>query len=135
MGVKEALGDVVRVLVFIDMLMVDPVVGGPIQGRILEGSRAEKEDEELHRPLGLEGDVREEAVVAQGDTETRSVVVKNEHRPDEGPALHLAGVTSGQVILIPEEPRHHGQRQQGRTDQKNGGDPFDAVNREILKLH
>ena len=57
MGVKEALGDVVRVLVFIDMLMVDPVVGGPIQGRILEGSRAEKEDEELHRPLGLEGEV------------------------------------------------------------------------------
>ena len=135
MGVKEAFRDIVRVLVFIDMLMVNPVVGGPIQGGILEGSRAEKEDEEFHRPLGLEGDVRKEAVVAQGDAKAGGVVIENEHRPDERPALHLARITCGQVILIPEEPRYHGQRQQGRTNQENGGDPFDTVDREIPKHH
>ena len=134
-GVEEALGDIVRILVFIHVLVVDTVVGGPIQGRILEGSGAEQEDEELHRPLGLEGDMRKQAVVAQGDAEPGRVVVEHEHGPDEAPAVDLVGGLSREVELGPEEPGDHGQREEGCPDQKGGGHPFDAVDREVFELH
>ena len=135
MGVEEALGDVVRILILVDVLVVDAVVGGPVQGGVLEGSGAKQQDEDLHGPLGLEGQVGEEAVVAQGDAKTGGVVVEDEQGPDEGPTLHLARSAGFQVILGPQEPRHHRQRQQGRADQENGRDPLDAVDRKIPKLH
>ena len=135
MGVKEALGDIVRVFVFIHVLMVDTVVGAPIMGRILERSGAEEQDEELHGPLGLEGNVGKQAVVAQGDTEAGRVVVEHEHGPDEAPAVDLVGGVSRQGVLGPEEPWHDGQREEGRQDQKGGGHPFDTVDREVFELH
>jgi len=135
MGVEEALGDIVRVFVFIHVLVVDTVVGGPIQGRVLEGSGAEQEDEELHRPLGLEGNMRKQAMVTQGDAEAGRVVIEHEQGPDEAPAVDLVGGVIGEGELGPEEPRHHGQRKEGRPDQEGGGHPFDTVDGEVFELH
>ena len=135
MGIKEAFGDIVRVFVFIHVLMVDTVVGAPIMGRILEGSGAEQEDEELHWPLGFEGNVGKQAMVAQGDTEAGRVVIEHEQGPDETPALDLIRGTISEGELGPEEPRYHGQRKEGRPDQEGGGHPLDAVDREVFELH
>ena len=135
MGVEEALGDIVGIFVFIHVLVVDTVVGGPIQGRILEGSGAEQEHEELHRPLGLEGNVGKQAVVAQGDAEAGRVVIEHEQGQDETPAMDLVGGVNREVVLGPEEPGDHGQRKEGRPDQEGGGHPFDAVDREVFELH
>ena len=108
MGVKEAFGDIVGIIIFIHVLVVDTVVGAPIMGRIFEGSGAEEQHEELHRPLGLEGNMRKQAVVAQGDAEAGRVIVEHEHGPDESPAMDLIGGVNRQVELGPEEPRHQG---------------------------
>ena len=135
MGVKEAFGDIVRIFVFIHVLVVDAVVGAPIVGRILEGSGTEEQNEELHRPLGLEGNMGKQAMVAQGDPEAGRVVIEHEHRPDEAPAVDLVGGVSREVILGPEEPGDHGQRKEGRQDQEGGGHPLDAVDREVFELH
>ena len=116
MSVKEAFGDIVRVCIFIHVLMVDAVVGAPIMGRILEGSGAEEQHEQLDRPFGLKRQVREKSVVAQGDTEARGVIVEDEQGPDEAPAVYLINSLGGQVILRPEEPRDDRQGEQRRPD-------------------
>ena len=135
MGVKEAFGDIIRVFIFIHVLMVDPVVGAPIMSRILEGSGAKEQHEQLDRPFGLKRQVREKSVVTQGDTEARGVIVEDEQGPDEAPAVHLINGIDRQVILRPEEPRYDRQGEQRRPDQENGSDPLDAIDWEVFELH
>ena len=48
-GVEKSFGNVVRVLLVIDVLMVAPMFARPHQHRIFEGGRAENEDEKFYR--------------------------------------------------------------------------------------
>ncbi len=76
----EALGNVVGVLVVIDVLVVAAVVGRPVEAGVFKGAGTEDQGEETHRPLGLEGEVREQPVVAQRDAHHGGHQVKSEHR-------------------------------------------------------
>ncbi len=58
---EETLVDGIRVILVIDVLVVVAVFAAPHEHGILERRRAEEQREELHRPLGLEGHVRETA--------------------------------------------------------------------------
>lgn len=67
---EEPLGDIVGVLVMIHVLMVFAVVGAPIENGVFEGAGAEEQGGELDRGARFEGEVGEEAVVAEGDAQT-----------------------------------------------------------------
>ena len=51
------------------MGVVDAVVGGPLEGRVLDRRRAEEHVEGAQGPVSLVARVREEAVVSAGDRE------------------------------------------------------------------
>ena len=121
---EEALADRVRVVVVVDVLVVLAVFAGPHDDRVLEGRRAKEQREKLHRPLGLEGHVREQPVVAQSDAHARGVEHHHEHRHEE-PRQPVG-----------EEVRRHGGQGEGeRADQKGTGHPVDFVDVEAVEDH
>ena len=69
MGPEEALGDVIGVLVGIDVLVVLAVLGAPPQGGILKGGGPKEQNEDLYGPLGPIGLVGEKPVVSHSDAD------------------------------------------------------------------
>jgi hypothetical protein len=62
-GPKESFGDVVWIVVSIDVPVVLAVLGAPPERGVLEGGRPEEEYEQLDGPFRLERLVREQSVV------------------------------------------------------------------------
>jgi hypothetical protein len=58
-GVKEPLGDAVRVFVVIDMLVVGAVLGGPKEHRVFKGTSSKDNGKEAHEPVSSESQMRE----------------------------------------------------------------------------
>ena len=54
---KEAIVDVIRVVVVVDMLVVTTMVGAPVESGVLKSTGTENERKETHRPLRLEREV------------------------------------------------------------------------------
>ena len=69
-GVEKSFGDVVRVLVVIDMFMVPAMFARPEQNGVLESARAENECEQTHGQFCSEGHVRKQPVITERNAET-----------------------------------------------------------------
>ena len=67
---EKTLGDIVRVLVVIDMFMMPTMIARPQQDGILEGAGAEDEREQPQRQHGAERHVGKQAVITERDAET-----------------------------------------------------------------
>ena len=64
----------------VDVLVVAAMVRAPVQTGILEGTGAEDQREQAHGHLRLEGQVREQPVVADRDAHHGGHQEKGEHR-------------------------------------------------------
>jgi hypothetical protein len=82
-GPEEALGNVVRIVVVVRVLVVAAVVGDPVQRRVFERAGAEDQGEETDGPLRLEGEVGEQTMVPEGDAHARRDDVEQEHGRQE----------------------------------------------------
>ena len=69
MRIKKSFGDIVRVLVVIDVFMMPAMLARPHQDRIFEGRRAEDEREQTHRQPRAKSRVRKQPVITKCDTE------------------------------------------------------------------
>jgi hypothetical protein len=122
-GVKEALADVVRILVVIDMLVMAAMLGRPHEGGVLEGSGAKEEGEETDGPMRLEREMGEVAMIPEGDAEA----TEGEHHEEEG---HLEPVEPE----VPDVRRDGGEAEKQRSHQEAARDPVNAV-KGYSKLH
>jgi hypothetical protein len=57
-GVEKSFGDIVRVLLVIDVFVMAPMFARPHQDRIFKGRRAKNEDEEFDRKPGAKREMR-----------------------------------------------------------------------------
>ena len=106
-GVKKAFGNVVGIIVMIDKFVMAAVIGAPFQSRALKCCRAKEERIELHRPLGLKGEVGKKAVVAKRDAHRGRNRKEDEERD-------LEAVEP----VMPDIGRHGGYRCQECPDKK-----------------
>ena len=70
MGMEKTSGDVIRIVIVVHEFVVTPMVRRPSQGGAFKSRRTEEKGVELHQRIRLEGEVREEAVVAERDAHT-----------------------------------------------------------------
>jgi len=112
---EESSRDIVRIIVAIDMLVVPPVIGGPVEHRVLKGTGPENESEELHRPGCLEREMGEEPMVAERDTEAGGDHKEEEHPPDKP-------INS----MMPQIDGSPDQGQKGDADEKGSVDPVNT---------
>ena len=70
-GMEETFGDVVRIIVVVHKLVVLAMVGSPAQDGIFKRGAAEDQREQPHRPAGLKGEMGEQPMVAQCNTQAR----------------------------------------------------------------
>ena len=77
---EEALADVVRIVIVIDVFVVLAVVRTPIEGRILESTGAEEKGGQFDRGLRFKGEMGKESMIAQRDTEAGGHVKKEEEK-------------------------------------------------------
>ena len=120
MGVEEAFGNVVGIVFVIDMLVVVPVVGDPINGRVLESGGPKNQSGQFDRPFGLEGQMGEEPVVTQSDAESGGGEVEEEQADLEGVEAVISKVN-----------RNRGERDDRGRDEEGAGRPVDAIEREF----
>jgi hypothetical protein len=97
------------------MLVVFAVVGAPVHRAVLEGRGAENQGRQPDRPLCLEGDVREKAVIAEGDAQAGCDEEEQEHR-------HLKGIDA----VKPQVEWHGGAGHDERSDQERAVGPINA---------
>jgi hypothetical protein len=112
----EALGNVIGILVVIDVLVVAAVVGRPVEAGVFERAGAENQREQADRQFRLEGQVGKQTVVADGDAHHRGDEVEEEHAELE-PIDSEFHQIDGQAD----------QRDQGGADEKRAGDPVHSV--------
>src|SRR5260370_16475590 len=83
------------VVALVDGLVMPPVNAAPLEQRPLGGHRAEGGENELHYWIGLEGSVRKQPVVPDGDSKRRQEVAAYQQSkmdpaesppPKQGPA-------------------------------------------------
>src|SRR6266478_1820336 len=117
-GVEKSLGDVVRVVVVIDVLVMPAMLARPHEDGIFESARAEQKDDQTHRPFRLESFVREKPVITGGDAESGEGDEKKKHR-DVKPAQ----------AKKPKINRQAGHREKGRSDKERTCDPVNSVPR------
>jgi hypothetical protein len=84
MRMEKAFGNRIRVLVMINQSMMSAMIGGPIQCRILESRRAEKEGEQAHWPTGFEAQMRKKPMVTQRDAQASGRKKEKEQDQLEG---------------------------------------------------
>src|SRR5437868_12894322 len=68
-SVPETLGNIVRIVVAIDVLMVAAMVRNPRKRTVLKRRRAEHEGEETNRPSGFERLVGEQTMIPERDAQ------------------------------------------------------------------
>ncbi len=88
----------------------------PHEGRVFKGTSSEEEGEELDGPVGLEGEVGEEAVVSKGDGEP----ARAEHEEEEGDLESVDPV-------VPDVERDSDQGNEEGSDKEGAGGPVDPV--------
>src|SRR5262245_40688818 len=69
-SMKKTFGDIVRVVVVVDMLMMPAMIARPHQDRIFECRRAEDQREQAHRQPCAKSRVRKQPVITKRDTES-----------------------------------------------------------------
>ena len=78
--VPETLGDVVGIIIVIDVLMMATVIGDPRKRRVLKGSGAENQRHQANRPKRLKRHVGKQPVITERDAEPRRNHEGEEHR-------------------------------------------------------
>src|SRR6476620_4260856 len=116
MGVEKTFGNVVRVLIVIDMFMMPTMIARPQQDGILEGTGAEDEREQPQRQYGAERHVRKQAVITERDAETSR---GQQHCED----CEVEPINTE----IPQVKRHRGECEKEGADQERTRRPIDAV--------
>src|SRR5258708_38706308 len=66
-GVKQTLGNTIRILIVIHMLVVAAMFARPKEHRILRCSRPNNNGEKPHNPVSLESQMREKSMVSKRD--------------------------------------------------------------------
>ncbi len=122
-GVEEALADVVRVVFVIDELVMAAMLRAPHERGILERAGAKNEGEKPDRPISLEGEMREEPVIAERDAKPG----KREHHAEQGDLEPVEAV-------VPDVKGGRGDGQEQRPDEEAARDPVDAFERDS-ELH
>src|ERR1700730_3185183 len=118
-GMKEAFGDAVRVIIVIDMLMVHAVFTGPKERRIFEGAGTEDQGKEPYAPMRLESQMREQSMVTDRDRET----TRGEHHQEK---RDLEPVNPKETEI----GGHRGERKKQGANEKRAGRPVDFVERD-----
>ena len=67
---EKSFGDIVRILLVIDVFVMAPMFACPHQDRIFKCGRAKNKDEEFYRKPRAKGEVRKQAMIAKGDAKT-----------------------------------------------------------------
>jgi len=106
-GEKETLGDTIRVVIVIHMLMVTAMFAGPEEYGMLKRSGSKNNREEPHNPVRLEGQMREKSVVPERNRESE----RTKHRKEK---CDLKPVDAKKTKV----QRHSRDRQEQSADQK-----------------
>ena len=106
--VKQPLINVVGIVVVIHKLMMNAMLAGPHQCRILKRSRPKNQGEKTHRPMPTKSQVREHPMVSQSDRKSTG----RQHHEEEP---HLEPINP----KLPQINRHRRQRQRKSPDQKD----------------
>jgi len=112
---EETLADVIRILLVIDELVMPAMLGGPHDRRVLERRGAKDKGEKANRPMGLEGEMREKAVIPEGNTKA----AKGEHHPKERDLEPIKTV-------VPYISRRGGECEKQGSNEETAGNPVDA---------
>jgi hypothetical protein len=115
-GVKEPLGDAVRVFIVIDMLMVGTVLARPEEHGVFKGAGAEDQREQSHDGVRLESEVRKESMIAK----CYRKAARAEHYKEE---CYLEPID-------PEKPDingHRCEREKQGADKERAGGPTDFL--------
>ena len=113
-GVEKSFVDVVGILVVVNMFMVATVVRRPAQRRAFEGRRAEEERVDFHQRTGLESEMREEPMVAEGDAHCGG----NREEPKQRDLEEIQSV-------VPDVERHGGASEREGADEEHAVDEAD----------
>src|ERR1043166_293037 len=114
MGVKKSFRDAVGIIVMIDVFMVAAMFACPHQDGVFEGGRAEDEDEKAQWPACLEGPMREQTVITQGDAKSA--------RDQHGEEKRDLKPVETEVVKIEWDAR---QGENKCADEERAGEPVD----------
>src|SRR6266513_3089140 len=122
MGVKEAFGNVVRIVFMIDVLVMPAMLARPHQRRIFECRRSENQNHKPDWHSGAESHVGKQTMVTEGDAESGDEYQSRSYREVKPINAEKPNVN-----------RQRGQAQDEGSDQERAGRPVDPVDRKAKR--
>lgn len=112
----EAFGNIIRIFIVVNVLMVGAVVGTPIEARVFEGAGTENECEQLHGPFSLERQVRKQTMIAKRDAHRGGRHHESKHGPLKPSLFECYDI-----------PGNYGNREKECSNQEYASDPIDPL--------
>ncbi|MFM2171446.1 MAG: hypothetical protein RI957_1675, partial [Verrucomicrobiota bacterium] len=115
-GPHESFGNIVGILIVVDMLVVGAVIGTPVEARVFKRTGTENESEQFDRPFGLERKMGEQPMIAESDAHGGGWNHESEHRPLKPSLFERYDI-----------PWHNGDGEKECSNKEYAGDPIDPL--------